>query len=131
MLRAGSQSYLQMKTLSAALEQSEEIMQWINVISARARVELQVGLQFLVCCGRREALLSILGRVYLSGIVSEFGPLRGPRPLSLGEKRGSRGGTLPDAVDAKIPRRRGPSPSPTCPTSRTAASGTRTSSSTI
>ena len=30
-----SQSYLQMKTLSAALEQSEEIMQWINVISAR------------------------------------------------------------------------------------------------
>ena len=26
-----SQSYLQMKTLSAALEQSEEIMQWINV----------------------------------------------------------------------------------------------------
>ena len=29
-----SQSYLQMKTLSAALEQSEEIMQWINVISA-------------------------------------------------------------------------------------------------
>ena len=38
MLRAGilsSQSYLQMKTLSAALEQSEEIMQWINVISAR------------------------------------------------------------------------------------------------
>ena len=30
-----SPSYLQMKTLSAALEQSEEIMQWINVISAR------------------------------------------------------------------------------------------------
>ena len=32
-----SQSYLQMKTLSAALEQSEEIMQWINVTSRVAK----------------------------------------------------------------------------------------------
>jgi hypothetical protein len=70
-----SQSYLQMKTLSAALEQSEEIMQWINVISARARVELQVGLQFWVCCGLCEVLLSLSGE---EGIRE----------------------TLPDAVDA-------------------------------
>ena len=57
MLRAGilsSQSYLQMKTLSAALEQSEEIMQWINASSC----VVQRVLQFGVCWGLREVLLS-------------------------------------------------------------------------
>ena len=36
-------------------------------------------LQFLVCRGLREVLLSGYGRVYLSEIVSEFGPKPGPR----------------------------------------------------
>ena len=36
-------------------------------------------LQFGVSRGLREVLLAPVGRVYLSGIVSEFGPLRGPR----------------------------------------------------
>ena len=49
-----SQSYLQMKTLSAALEQSEEIMQWINASSC----VVQRVLQFGVCWGLREVLLS-------------------------------------------------------------------------
>ena len=52
-----SQSYLQMKTLSAALEQSEEIMQWINVISARCvspRFEVLRCLHFLDMSRLRE-----------------------------------------------------------------------------
>ena len=52
-----SQSYLQMKTLSAALEQSEEIMQWINVISARCvspRFEVLRGLHFFNTTRLRE-----------------------------------------------------------------------------
>ena len=49
-----SQSYTQMATLSAALEQSEEIMQWINASSC----VVQRVLQFGVCWGLREVLLS-------------------------------------------------------------------------
>mgnify|MGYP006979700462 CR=1 FL=1 len=49
-----SQSYTQMSTLSAALEQSEEIMQWINASSC----VVQRVLQFGVCWGLREVLLS-------------------------------------------------------------------------
>ncbi len=40
------------------------------------RVKLQVVLQFEVCRGLGEVLLSILGRGYPSEVVSEFGPLR-------------------------------------------------------
>ena len=51
-------------------------------------------LQFGVSRGRSEVLLAPRGRVYLSEIVSEFGPKPGPRCretrlLSLGEKRGT------------------------------------------
>ena len=46
--------YHQMQTLSAALEQSEEIMQWINASSC----VVQRVLQFGVCWGLREVLLS-------------------------------------------------------------------------
>ena len=42
-------------------------------------IKVQLVLQFEVCWGLGEVFLSILGRVYLSEIVSEFGPLRGPR----------------------------------------------------
>ena len=42
-------------------------------------IKVQLVLQFGVCWGLGEVLLSILGRGYLSEIVSEFGPLRGPR----------------------------------------------------
>jgi hypothetical protein len=49
-----SQSYTQMATLSIALEQSEEIMQWINASSC----VVQRVLQFGVCWGLREVLLS-------------------------------------------------------------------------
>ena len=73
-------------------------------------------LQFEVCRGRSEVLLSGYGRVYQRDVVSEFGPKPGPRCrdsetrlLSLGEKRGTRrvdgvegSTTLSDAVDAKI-----------------------------
>ena len=73
-------------------------------------------LQFLVCRGRSEVRLAPVGRVYLSEIVSEFEPKTWPRcrdsetrPLSLGEKRGTRrvdgvegSATLSDAADAKI-----------------------------
>ena len=50
-------------------------------------------LQFWVCCGLSEVLLSGYGRVYQRDVVSEFGPKTWPRcrdsetrPLSLGEK---------------------------------------------
>ena len=73
-------------------------------------------LQFGVSRGLSELLLAPVGRVYLSEIVSEFGPKPGPRcrdgetrPLSLGEKRRTRrvdgvegSTTRSDAVDAKI-----------------------------
>ena len=79
-------------------------------------IKVQVVLQFGVCRGSREVLLSEYGRVYPSEVVSEFEPKPGPRcrdretrPLSLGEKRGTRrvdgvegSTTLSDAVDAKI-----------------------------
>ena len=42
-------------------------------------VETSRALQFRVCCGLSEVLLSMLGRVHLSEVVAEFGPLRGPR----------------------------------------------------
>ena len=42
--------------------------------NVRASVKLQFVLQFWVCCGRSEVLLSILGRGYPSEVVSEFGP---------------------------------------------------------
>ena len=38
-------------------------------------------LQFVVCRGLSEVLLAPLGRVYLSEIVSEFGPKTWPRSL--------------------------------------------------
>ena len=77
---------------------------------------LQVVLQFGVSRGRSEVLLALRGRGYLSEIVSKFEPKTWPpcrdsetRPLSLGEKRGTRrvdgvegSTTLSDAVDAKI-----------------------------
>ena len=42
-------------------------------------IKVQLVLQFGVSRGLREVLLAPVGRVYLSEIVSEFGPLRGPR----------------------------------------------------
>ena len=45
-------------------------------------IKVQLVLQFEVCWGLGEVFLSILGRVYLSEIVSEFGPRRGPRRLT-------------------------------------------------
>ena len=42
--------------------------------NVRASVELQFVLQFEVFCGLSEVLLSILGRVHRSEVVSEFGP---------------------------------------------------------
>ncbi len=73
-------------------------------------------LQFGVSRGRNEMFLSIRGRGYRSEVVSEFEPKTWPRcrdretrPLSVGEKRGTRrvdgvegSTTLSDAVDAKI-----------------------------
>ena len=53
-----SQSYTQMATLSAALEQSEEIMQWINASSCVVQLVLQFGV-CVRCCS-------------LSAVVSEF-----------------------------------------------------------
>ena len=72
-------------------------------------------LQFGLSRGLSEVLLSILGRGYRSEVVSEFEPKTWPRcrdretrPLSVGEKRGTRrvdgvegSTTLPDAVDAR------------------------------
>ena len=49
------------------------------MVQVRVDIKVQRVLQFVVCWGLREVLLSGYGRVYLSGIVSEFGPLRGPR----------------------------------------------------
>ena len=53
----------------------------VSAVSAIACVEIkvQVVLQFEVCHGRSEVLLSGYARVYLSEVVSEFEPLRGPR----------------------------------------------------
>ena len=45
-------------------------------------IKVQLVLQFWVCRGRREVRLALRGRVYLSEVVSEFGPLRGPRRLT-------------------------------------------------
>ena len=42
--------------------------------NVRASVKLQVVLQFGVCRGSREVFLSLLGRVYPSEVVAEFGP---------------------------------------------------------
>jgi hypothetical protein len=75
-----------------------------------------IALQFGVSRGLCDVLLALRGRGYPSEVVSEFGPKPGPRcrdsetrPLSLGEKRGTRrvDGVeglmmLPDAVFMKI-----------------------------
>ena len=61
---------------------------------ACVEIKVQVVLQFEVCRGLGEVLLSPYG---LSEIVAEFGPKPGPR-LSLSEKRGTR---RVDAIDAK------------------------------
>ena len=59
--------------------------------------KVQVGLQSGVFRGRSEVWLAPVGRLYQRDVVSEFGPLRGPRrrdretrPPSRGEQRGSR-----------------------------------------
>ena len=49
---------------------------FINYFGTCVASKVQVVLQFGVCRGLGEVLLSILGRVYLSAIVSEFGPNR-------------------------------------------------------
>ena len=78
-------------------------------------IKVQRVLQFGASRGLREVMLAPVGRVYLSEIVSKFEPKTWPRcrdsetrPLSLGEKRGTRrvdgvegSTTLSDAVDAK------------------------------
>ena len=46
---------------------------------ACVEIKVQVVLQFEVCRGRSEVLLSGYGRVYLSEIVSGFGPKTWPR----------------------------------------------------
>ena len=52
------------------------------MVQVRVASKVQLVLQFWVCWGLREVLLSGYGRGYLSEIVSEFGPLRGPRRLT-------------------------------------------------
>ena len=49
------------------------------MVQVRVDIKVQRVLQFVVCWGLREVLLSGYGRGYLSEVVSEFGPLRGPR----------------------------------------------------
>ena len=49
------------------------------MVQVGVEIKVQLVLQFGVARGSREVLLAPVGRVYLSGIVSEFGPLRGPR----------------------------------------------------
>ena len=53
----------------------------VSAVSAMACVEIkvQVVLQFEVCHGRSEVLLSGYGLNYQSEVVAAFGPLRGPR----------------------------------------------------
>ncbi len=46
---------------------------------ACVEIKVQVVLQFEVCHGRSEVLLSGYGLNYQSEVVAEFGPLRGPR----------------------------------------------------
>ena len=50
-----------------------------HVVQVCVESKVQLVLQFGVSRGLREVLLAPVGRVYLSEIVSEFGPLRGPR----------------------------------------------------
>ena len=53
----------------------------INAVKHMACVDIkvQVVLQFEVCRGRSEVLLSGYGRLYQRDVVSEFGPKPGPR----------------------------------------------------
>ena len=87
----------------------------MQYFTQRVDICVEIKLQFLVCRGVREVLLSGYGRVSQRDVVSEFELKTWPRcrdretrPLSLGEKQGTRrvdgvegSTTLPDAVDAK------------------------------
>ena len=59
-------------------EKSPEAQEWPSYQSLWREtcgdIKVQLVLQFEVCCGLGEVLLSILGRGYLSEVVSEFGP---------------------------------------------------------
>ena len=79
-----SQSYLQMKTLSAALEQSEEIMQWINVISARRVSRRPVTFRPPYAIDATRIHQTRSGVVEISNL-SRFGPRRGRVPSATGE----------------------------------------------
>ena len=57
---------------------ADGLLQIVENQSTCVASKVQVVLQFEVFCGRSEALLSILGRLYLSEIVAEFGPRRWP-----------------------------------------------------
>ena len=61
------------------LEVLEADVRRVRVAHACVEIKVQLVLQLGVSRGLREVLLAPVGRVYLSEIVSEFGPLRGPR----------------------------------------------------
>ena len=77
---AASGSYS--KNLNHLWRTGSVVMQWVHPFVEwyrPVRKSSSSALQFWVCCGLSEVLLSVLGRVYPSEVVSEFGPLRGPR----------------------------------------------------
>ena len=87
-----SQSYLQMKTLSAALEQSEEIMQWINVISADSVLKLNFNVNMTPrrCKAHLRALPAVLQQLQGVGFLRGVPQPRGERsvPTPAGDDAG-------------------------------------------
>ena len=79
----------------------------VSAVSAMACVvfKVQVVLQFEVCHGRSEVLLSGYGLNYQSEVVAEFGPKPGPRRIGASRWRAVA------AMASPRTHRRGPTPS--------------------